>query len=437
MSNSQPVPSFFLANNGNYAETMLSYYLYGEATPPEAGSLASDKYIRNNKEIYISLSSNDYMNYVGNKFPIAQQKIFQKFFNSYLDVNKENFIEHSSGDKIILPHNEFISYFYENLKNNNSDLYERLITSRNLIVSQYSLEPNTADYWQRALVFGSTSFALDTDSIRYVFDKQTGKPLYLDNIKLKPNDDNYDLESSDGLASMVNPILRSITDPSGIGRKVNIKYDGDFVALNGGRYTQEEYWEYVKNHPDSDNPSIPENLTPYTSEVMSALWNGLDKLLQLKSVQFVDDIGRLVLFGTGNGDNFAGFKSHDGSIDLTNVFDIALVEKVLIERFIKKYNKEINESVNDFFVNHKDEFTLSFWMMEGMSQAILDLPSKLAAYFVFKAERYIENKLNHYKQYIKNGIVYVAGDGNDTFICRKSSRCLHFFYGGQLLFLLE
>ncbi len=428
MSNSQPVPSFFLANNGNYAETMLSYYLYGEAIPPEAESLASDKYIRNDKEIYISLSSNDYMNYVGNKFPIAQQKIFQKFFNSYLDSNKEDFIEHSNGDKIILSHNEFISYFYEDLKNNNSDLYERLITSRNLIVSQYSLEPNTADYWQRALVFGSTSFALDTDSIRYVFDKQTGKPLYLDNIKLKPNDDNYDLESSDGLASMVNPILRSITDPSGIGRKVNIKYDGDFVALNGGRYTQEEYWEYVKNHPDSDNPSIPKNLTPYTSEVMSALWNGLDKLLQLKSVQFVDDSERLVLFGTGNGDNFAGFKSHDGSIDLTNVFDIALVEKVLIERFIKKYNKEINDSVNDFFVNHKDEFALSFWMMEGMSQAILDLPSKLAAYFVFKAERYIENKLNHYKQYIKNGIVYVAGDGNDTFIGTDKSDS---FIGGN------
>ena len=394
----------------------------------EAESLASDKYIRNDKEIYISLSSNDYMNYVGNKFPIAQQKIFQKFFNSYLDSNKEDFIEHSNGDKIILSHNEFISYFYEDLKNNNSDLYERLITSRNLIVSQYSLEPNTADYWQRALVFGSTSFALDTDSIRYVFDKQTGKPLYLDNIKLKPNDDNYDLESSDGLASMVNPILRSITDPSGIGRKVNIKYDGDFVALNGGRYTQEEYWEYVKNHPDSDNPSIPKNLTPYTSEVMSALWNGLDKLLQLKSVQFVDDSERLVLFGTGNGDNFAGFKSHDGSIDLTNVFDIALVEKVLIERFIKKYNKEINDSVNDFFVNHKDEFALSFWMMEGMSQAILDLPSKLAAYFVFKAERYIENKLNHYKQYIKNGIVYVAGDGNDTFIGTDKSDS---FIGGN------
>lgn len=56
MSNSQPVPSFFLANNGNYAETMLSYYLYGEAIPPEAESLASDKYIRNDKEIYISLS---------------------------------------------------------------------------------------------------------------------------------------------------------------------------------------------------------------------------------------------------------------------------------------------------------------------------------------------------------------------------------------------
>ena len=87
------------------------------------------------------------MNYVGNKFPIAQQKIFQKFFNSYLDSNKEDFIEHSNGDKIILSHNEFLSYFYEDLKNNNSDLYERLITSRNLIVSQYSLEPNTADYW--------------------------------------------------------------------------------------------------------------------------------------------------------------------------------------------------------------------------------------------------------------------------------------------------
>ena len=127
---------------------------------------------------------------------------------------------------------------------------------------------------------------------------------------------------------MVNPILRSITDPSGIGRKVNIKYDGDFVALNGGRYTQEEYWEYVKNHPDSDNPSIPENLTPYTSEVMSALWNGLDKLLQLKSVQFVDDIGRLVLFGTGNGDNFAGFKSHDGSIEITKIGRASCRERV-------------------------------------------------------------------------------------------------------------
>ena len=81
-----------------------------------------------------------------------------------------------------------------------------------------------------------------------------------------------------------------------------------------------------------------------------------------------------------------------------------------------------------FFVNHKDEFTLSFWMMEGMSQAILDLPSKLAAYFVFKAERYIENKLNHYKQYIKNGIVYVAGDGNDTFIGTDKSDS---FIGGN------
>lgn len=95
-------PSFFDYNNGVYAETMLSYYLWGQPTPPTPNQIADDKFIRPPLEtdsknntvaaVTIEVDATEYMQKVGNNLHLAQQKIFQDFFNNttrYVSAEKK------------------------------------------------------------------------------------------------------------------------------------------------------------------------------------------------------------------------------------------------------------------------------------------------------------------------------------------------------------
>lgn len=107
---------------------------------------------------------------------------------------------------------------------------------------------NIKEYWQHCFIFGSTKLKLDDKKIRYVFNAQTGESLRIDNIFLKPANDNFDFFSNDkGNASPTNPISTQVFDPSGIGRTVGIVYTQNGTDANErffelcSRYTKSDY----------------------------------------------------------------------------------------------------------------------------------------------------------------------------------------------------
>lgn len=102
-----------------------------------------------------------------------------------------------------------------------------------LAVSQYYNGINDSDYALRAYVFGSCQFRINDDAVFYV--NPDGSREIAD-ICVEPVNDNFDYESTDGLASITNYLTRDQIDPSGIGRQVPIEFTGsvsDKLVLNG------------------------------------------------------------------------------------------------------------------------------------------------------------------------------------------------------------
>ncbi len=161
--------------NGNYAEQMLSLYLWGQITPPKPDEMADAKWIRpNGATTTAEIDAQEYMNNVGKNLALGEQRMFQQFFNSkhrsgkkitLADVKQNGTIK---GSEIELTHEQFTDLFYKGTPQYNE------AQKAELIASQYTLNTGSADYWQRSFVFGSTKMQLDTQSIKYVFDANTG-----------------------------------------------------------------------------------------------------------------------------------------------------------------------------------------------------------------------------------------------------------------------
>ncbi|MBQ9259548.1 MAG: hypothetical protein IJ187_06835 [Neisseriaceae bacterium] len=62
MSNNPKIKLF----EGNYAQKVLSYYLWGQENPPEATDVADEKWIRNEESITVEIDATDYMQQIGN-----------------------------------------------------------------------------------------------------------------------------------------------------------------------------------------------------------------------------------------------------------------------------------------------------------------------------------------------------------------------------------
>ena len=219
----------------------------------------------------------------------------------------------------------------------------------------------------RSFAFGSTSFKLDVENVKYVFDANTEKPLRIDNFKIKPRSDNFDFISGNSFAMQINEILKQIMDPSGIGRKVNIEFDNNefFTLPSGTSYTQDDYREYVKKHSTREflglgtYPDLPGERDYELNR--SEFFNGLKKLHESDVYNFRDENDRIVLFDGDNDNIIQGTKGDN--LDIKN---------------------DINVSSLGFF--------------KGAGAKI-----------VYDLENF-----NKYREYLKNGITYVGGDGDDT-----------------------
>ena len=360
--------------DGNYAQEMLSWYLWGQAEPPSPSEIADAHFIRKNGEgATVHVDAPKYMDKIGKNFPVARQIMFQLFFNGRKRGNDDNILGDqvsleelkkggaiNSGSEIMLNHRQFVEIFYG--KNDKHYLEARKAILKS---SQYRIENNSSDYWMRGFAFGSTFFELDAENIKYIFDANTGKPLRIDNLKLRPYADNFDFESNDPAAIPINKILKQIMDPSGIGRTVNIEFDNNkfFTLPSGTSYTQDNYREYVKKYSKrgfgDTYPDLPGTLG-YSLDY-GKYFEGLKKLHESDVYNFRDSNNRITLFDGDNDNIIQGTKGDN--LDIKN---------------------DINVS------------SLGFFKGAG-AEIVYDL----------------EN-FNKYREYLKNGITYVGGDGDDT-----------------------
>jgi hypothetical protein len=85
--------------DGNYAQEMFSWYLWGQANPPSPSEIADARFIRKYDETTtLYVDAKEYMEKIGKKFPVARQIMFQLFFNGRKRGDNKNIL----GDPVSL-----------------------------------------------------------------------------------------------------------------------------------------------------------------------------------------------------------------------------------------------------------------------------------------------------------------------------------------------
>lgn len=374
--------------DNNYALEVLSYYLWGQSKAPAPAEIADEKFIRPaSANTTVQIDAQEYMDQIARpNFELGEVGIFKTFFSGktrYQEKNErpgleevpaqkitvsdlENIIKtrqdqsEIDGDEYALTHDEFVKLFYQKTLEINGEkkrIDRKTIDAANkaeLPLYHYTSNSQSEDYWMRAFTFGSTKFELNKEKIRYVFDKN-GNPLRLENVSIKPMDDDFDFVSSTGTAEGLNPLMEKMMDPSGIGRTVKFEFiDGktsekskDFYSLgSNGTYTAQDYKTYLN--------------APKYSENYLAMRRGLQMLHSSNVYNYLDDKNRLVIFGTNSTDNINKTVTAK-KIDLNNILSLG-----------------------------------------GSAEAYLNI--------------FESSWVEKYQKYIENGIVYVAGNGDDTVI---------------------
>ena len=395
--------------DNNYALEVLSYYLWGQSKAPAPAEIVDEKFIRPaSADTTVKIDAQEYMDQIVRpNFELGKIKIFETFFSGatkYQAEDKkegkeqvlprkitaldlENVVKNrkgktdASGEGYSLTHDEFVGLFYPKTKKEIEDktgIADNTIKDAKqaeLPLYHYTSNSQSEDYWMRAFTFGSTKLQLDTKNIRYVFDKN-GNPLRLENVSVQPMDDDFNFVSSTGSAKSLNPLMEKMMDPSGIGRTVKFKFiDGktskksnEFYSIgSNGTYTAQDYKNYLDDRTtlaemygggliEIDNPKYIENY--------SAMLRGLKVLHESNVYNYLDDKNRLVIFGTDSTDNINKTVTTK-QIDLDNVLSLGNV-----------------------------------WSLGGWAETSLNTLSWT----------------EKYQKYVKNGIVYVTGNDNDTVI---------------------
>ncbi|WP_270975999.1 hypothetical protein [Campylobacter helveticus] len=221
----------FLNLKGDYVVEILSYYLWGQSTPPSDLArkdnrvlIGKDYQARDERaSITIEASAFDYMQYVDRYTNATNFGVFQKFFK--YPFNEEElrlFKDRIENGFYVLGLDDIVKKLYK--KNPFVD-GEGKYNEENMdvAISHYGLDSNSSDYAKRAFAFGSTRIAFNED-VKFYINAKTYEPFCLSNLKLYPLEDNFDFESDNGFAKIINPYLEKKIDPLKIGRIVNIKF---------------------------------------------------------------------------------------------------------------------------------------------------------------------------------------------------------------------
>ena len=296
-------------SKSGYGVEVLSYYLWGQATAPNKSEIANGKWLQKNKEITLNVSAKEYMKYVDKYTSAANFGIFQKFF--------DNKVPHPTGiagtTMVSVPYTKEQMYsvgatinsdgFYELDIRQMGDIiygkgknpffvnnqYKELSTD----ISHYTLDVNSNNYAERAFVFGSSDMTFTTKDVKFLINAKTFKPEFIDNLQIKPAEDDFNFEGGGVIAKVANHYLNKLTDPSGIGKTVQINF------------TDKDKIDHIKVSKDDFNKlkvkfDNSKNLTP-NLDAYEKYFN--NTIIKSGVIDYLDENNKLVMFGSNNSDS--------------------------------------------------------------------------------------------------------------------------------------
>ncbi|MCZ6187130.1 hypothetical protein O6B97_08530, partial [Campylobacter ureolyticus] len=408
-------------------EDIVNEYLWGQNKTPSSSELPDNKWIRdkNSKNITINIDTSSLINSAKNLVNLKDFAIFKTFFSGKTrDGNMLNptilssDVEIDKNGNYILTQDQFAKLFYDSSKN--IDSAKNPLRS----ITFYNRGLDDPDFARRAFIFGSTALGIDTDNIRYVLDKNLN-PIEVRNarIKLNPKGDNFDFFSNDGIASLVNPTLANIIDPSRIGRTVNMKFDIEDIkadTVNFGTVSKARYdsmFDYDniakeilgESFLDYLNPTLTiikaSALSAYLVKITISAVKNIYKefknnIVNLDSIKYIDENGKFVMYdGSGDG-KLNGTILDDGfdlskDIKVTDIFSqnsIYNIASVIVDGILVNY-ASIKLSKETIISN----------VINGVVSA-------------FSSGEFDGGNINPHKDKLKNGITYIGGKGSDTII---------------------
>ena len=112
-------------------------------------------------------------------------------------------------------------------------------------INNYGSETSSADYAERALIFGGSGVTLVDGEFTIAVDGTRT----ISNIVMEPDPDNFDFTSSE--AQLVNNLIEPIIDPDGLGLTVNFDFSRQTTTLyTNSPYT---YQDYIADEAKEDN----------------------------------------------------------------------------------------------------------------------------------------------------------------------------------------
>ena len=272
-------------------DEILARYLWNQETAPSPSELVDDKWIRyaSAEGDALMIDAQEYMTHGGGRFVSAADfEFFKDFFSSELSAGSYDFI---SMWNILKPKKHL------DPKISNDEKVKKFTRA----ISQYEIGIGSSDYLTRAFIFGSTSFTIDFDSIKFVVKADGTREIQ--GLKIIPCEDNFDFDSSNAVANNFNKGFKEKIDPFGIGRKVPIQFTGDVSAVT---VTDKDFAQLQETK--TDRQKVDYRIVGETPGVMNFYLTQIKALIkESPSINYTDSHGRKVIY---DGED----RFHDGSL---------------------------------------------------------------------------------------------------------------------------
>lgn len=270
-------------------QQVMSMYLYGQDTKPELEALLRGDFIRpkNSPNSTIDINIGELMDAGPGRFAGAHMfDVVRLFFE--LDLSS-------------LPPQDYYT------EKEISDIFRQMGHSVDALVriQQTHFSDDKQDYAYRAFVWNTMAFEIkDSDPITRSggakFRILPDGAKVVEGLEVIPfvnnlNKENFDFNGGDGVAAVTNPVSRLMTDPSGIGRRVDFNFTGSGRPID---VYEAVYYDLLNNSP---TPNVANALT------VATLYPVFEDLFTSGVTRHVDSSNRAIMYGTSGPDDFPTF----------------------------------------------------------------------------------------------------------------------------------